>query len=304
MEIPFPVENSKAIPSYKAISPLREMVAYEALWQDKKASFRSLSKLFASQPGKLPSDFVSEENIQNLYPIVKDIIQKNMGYRMNLLIHGSFDYPDRLRQAEEPIELLYYTGDLDLLSTRSIAIVGTRKPTKEGLDQAERLAQFLVSYQFTIVSGLALGIDTIAHKTAIASQGRTIAVIGTPLNQSYPAQNESLQKEIAKNHLLVTQVPFIRYREQSIHGNRLFFPERNKTMSALSEATVIVEAGETSGTLIQARAALYQKRKLFILESCFQNKNISWPNYYVKQGAIRVKQFEDILHHLPDPDSQ
>ncbi|MHB1921321.1 MAG: DNA-processing protein DprA [Chitinophagaceae bacterium] len=301
MEFPFPVDILP--PFKKPISPMKEMVAYEALWQNKAANFKQLPTLFATQPGKLPSDLVADEQIESLYPTIKDIVlNSSMGYRTNLLIHGSFDYPKRLRQAAEPIELLYYSGNLDLLSTRSISMVGTRHPTEDGLQQAAQLSRFLVKHNFTIISGLATGIDTISHKTAIAENGRTIAVIGTPLDQSYPEQNKDLQKQIARDHLLVTQVPFIRYREQSIKGNRLFFPERNKTMSALSEATVIVEAGETSGTLIQARAALFQKRKLFILENCFQNKNITWPARYWKLGAIRVKNYEDILLNLPSPD--
>jgi DNA processing protein len=301
MEIPFPIEDAVNRDSKKPISPMKEMVAYEVLWRNKKMTFKQLSRMFASQPGKLPSELVPEEYIANLYSTVKEAaLNDTLGYRTNLLIHGSFDYPDRLRQAEEPVEVLYYTGNVALLSTRSIAVVGTRKPSAAGLRHAAEVARFLVARDFTIISGLAAGIDTMAHTTAIAEKGRTIAVIGTPLDRAYPAENAALQLQIAREHLLVTQVPFIRYREQSIQGNRLFFPERNKTMSALSEATVIVEAGETSGTLIQARAALYQKRKLFILEPCFQNPHIGWPAEYLRHGAIRISNFEDILSHLTD----
>ena len=107
-----------------------------------------------------------------------------------------------------------------------------------------------------------------------------------------------LQEFISKNHLLISQVPFIRYENQDYRMNRLFFPERNVTMSAITEATVIVEASDTSGTLIQARAALQQKRKLFILDSCFKNPSISWPSKYEKKGAIRVRDYEDIKQHL------
>ena len=293
MELPFPS-------TIKAIAPLQEMTAYEALWRDKKVNFKYLSRLFKDHPGKLPSELVPQTDIQQLYGRVKEVATNSLlGYRTNLLVHGSFDYPAKLREAEEPVELLYYSGDLDLLSSPSIAIVGTRKPSAEGLEHAQALTRFLVHRGFTIVSGLATGIDTAAHTTAIAEGGRTIAVIGTPLDKAYPAENAALQQRIAREHLLVTQVPFIRYREQSINGNRLFFPERNKTMSALSEATIIVEASETSGTLIQARAALYQKRKLFILDSCFANKAITWPTHYEKQGAIRVKDYLQILEHLP-----
>lgn len=156
----------------------------------------------------------------------------------------------------------------------------------------------LVNDDFTTISGLAKGIDTHAHKTAIQNGGKTIAVLGTPLNKYYPRENKYLQQEIAKNHLLISQVPFWHYTEESYFNNRLFFPERNKTMSALSEATVIVEASETSGTLIQARAALYQKRKLFILDNNFKNPKISWPYRLKNKGAIRVREYEDITRAL------
>ena len=95
-------------------------------------------------------------------------------------------------------------------------------------------------------------------------------------------------------HLLVSQVPLLRYRQQNYEKNRFFFPERNKTMSALSLATVIAEAGETSGALIQAKAAIDQGRRLFILDSCFQNKALSWPSKFLSQGAVCVKTYEDI----------
>jgi len=97
---------------------------------------------------------------------------------------------------------------------------------------------------------------------------------------------------------LISQVPFLKYESQDFRINRTFFPERNKTMSALTEATIIVEASNTSGSLIQARAAIQQGRKLFILNSCFENKDISWPEYYRKKGAIRVYDFNDILTNL------
>lgn len=281
------------------VSPLREISAYEALWRKDWASFKKLSELFSQNPGKLPSEFVSEGLISEASERIRPILaQTQQRYRANILIKGTFDYPSRLDDAKEQVELLYYSGDLDYISTRSISVVGTRNPSDDGRRRARKLVKMLVDSNFTIVSGLAQGIDTEAHTTAIANGGRTIGVIGTPLNTFYPKQNAALQVEIAKNHLLLSQVPFLRYSEQSVNGNRFFFPERNKTMSALSEGTVIVEAGETSGTLIQARAALDQGRKLFILDSCFQNEKITWPEKYLKKGAIRVKEYQDIVNAL------
>jgi DNA processing protein len=99
------------------------------------------------------------------------------------------------------------------------------------------------------------------------------------------------------------QVPIVRYSQQHFKANRYFFPERNATMSALTEATIIVEAGETSGTLVQARHALKQRRKLFILDSCFRNPSITWPAKFVAQGAIRVSEYDEIKDYLAPADS-
>jgi DNA processing protein len=155
-----------------------------------------------------------------------------------------------------------------------------------------------VQDNIVIVSGLAKGIDTAAHTTAIENERFTIGVIGTPLNRYYPLENQELQNSIASHHLLISQVPFSRYLRQTYRENRLFFPERNITMSALTDATIIVEAGETSGTLIQAKAALEQGRKLFILENNFLNPALTWPKKYQEKGAIRIKDYDEIRKHL------
>ncbi|HEX8268743.1 MAG TPA: DNA-processing protein DprA [Flavobacterium sp.] len=282
-----------------SIIPFREMAAYEALWSDRTASFKRLSDLFKENPNSLPSFFVGEEKISEFSALLREkVFSKTSDIKTNLMINSTFDYPAKLRDAKEPIEILYYSGNLEYITRPSIAIVGSRKPSNEGLVRTYKLVKLLVEDGYTIVSGLAEGIDSEAHKTAIKYGGSTIAVIGTPLNVFYPKENKSLQEFIAKKHLLVSQVPFIRYAEQTYMGNKLFFPERNKTMSAITEATVIIEASETSGTLIQARAALHQKRKLFILQSCFENTKITWPKKFEEQGAIRVRGYDDIKSHL------
>lgn len=282
-----------------SISPFREMAAYEALWSQRDISFKKLSDLFAKNPHRLPSSFVDEALINEYSELIRDkIFSESSVIKTNLMINSTLDYPNKLRDAKEPVEILYFSGNIDYLNSPSIAIVGSRKPSKDGLTRASKLVRSLVEDGFTIVSGLAEGIDSEAHKTAISCGGRTIAVIGTPLNVYYPKENKLLQDFIAKEHLLVSQVPFVRYAQQTFQGNRLFFPERNKTMSAITQATVIIEASDTSGTLIQARAALHQKRKLFILQSCFENPKITWPKRFEDQGAIRVRTYDDIKKHL------
>ena len=123
-------------------------------------------------------------------------------------------------------------------------------------------------------------------------------MIGVPITGCYPPENKALQQCIAAGHLVISHVPIVRYSRQTFHGNRRFFPERNATMSALTEATVIVEAGETSGALIQARHAIQQGRGLFILDSCFLDPKLTWPAKYLERGAIRVGDFGDVMKHL------
>jgi len=281
-----------------AISPMIEIGAYEALWDTKGMSFKKLAELFQKSPNTTPSDHVPAEVAQDYVDKVQSLWKKhNMG-GIGVRVHGAAEYPHALRDAKHPVELVYFQGWWDLVNTRSVAIVGSRNASPEGVRRAKKLGYLLAKADITIVSGLARGIDQAAHAGALKAGGRIIGVIGTPLTESYPAENRALQKLIAEEHLLVSQVPFFRYSNQGPNINRMFFPERNKVMSALTSATIIVEAGQTSGTLIQARAALEQNRKLFILQSCFENKSITWPANYEKKGAIRVKDIEDILGHL------
>jgi DNA processing protein len=277
------------------VSPLREAGAYEHLWLQPGATFKRLAELFVQNRGALPSALVEPEEAEEAAGRLLGVLGESGVRAFGIRLHGANQYPERLRDAVSPVELFYCQGAWELAdAAKAVAVVGSRKPSAEGAESARELVQQLVDLDYTIVSGLAAGIDTVAHETAIASRGNTIAVLGTPITDTYPSENRPLQERIAAEHLVISQVPILRYREQDWRANRGFFPERNKTMSALTQATIIVEAGETSGTLIQAKAALQQGRKLFILERCFHNKSISWPAKYEAQGAIRVRSVEDI----------
>lgn len=291
--------GAAAPPALNAVAPLAEMGAYEAIWAEEDVSFKTLSERFAAHPGHVPSDFVSPAKRERYATVATASLADAGVTRFGIRLNGAAEYPVKLRDAAHPVELLYYVGSWDLAWSPSVAVVGTRKPTAEGLARTRNLVKSLVRDDFTVVSGLASGIDTAAHETAIACGGRTIAVIGTPLSRSYPAENELLQRTIGKDYLVVSQVPVKRYEMQSFRGNRFFFPERNATMSALTDATVIVEAGETSGTLIQAKAALEQGRKLFVLESCF-GQGLRWPERLAAKGAIRVKDYGEIAEQLAE----
>lgn len=284
------------------ISPYREVGAYEALWTEAKASFRWIAEKFRERPGSMPSDFVPEQLALNFAAQARHTLREAGVERFGVRVHGAGEYPEVLRVAEYPVELLYFQGWWDLVSSRSVAVVGTREPSPEGRARARSLTRKLIRDDFTVVSGLARGIDTIVHTTALAEGGRTIAVLGTPLSVRYPKENSLLQDRLAEEQLVISQVPVVRYGSVSNPtANRFFFVERNITMAALTEATIIVEAGETSGTLVQARHGLKQRKKVFILDSNFRNPSLTWPAKLEAQGAIRVRDYLEILEHLAKP---
>lgn len=293
----FPVSD-KVEPAWEPIAPRIEMGAYESLWLKKGASFKSIAEKFKKSRGALPSELVPPSENEAAYRESMHILGQRGVKRFGIRIHGAGDYPDRLRDAKEPVELLYYQGAWEYTDTKAVAIVGTRKPSEEGVLRAQKLARLLVEHDFTVVSGLASGIDTAAHVSAITAKGRTIAVTGTPIGTVYPRKNNRLQSFISSRHLLVSQIPILRYERQAPPQNRFFFPERNKTMSALTSATIIVEAGERSGTLTQARAALYQGRKLLILDNLFRRNDLTWPSRFLEMGAIRISKFEQVLENV------
>lgn len=282
---------------FNALSPLREIAAYEALWSLANASVKKIAETIKHRP-QLPLSFLVDQDLINAHLDQIRTIIKPLMPKFGVSFIGEADYPEKLLDAKYPIPLLYFMGFWDLIYSPSVSVVGTRNPTIEGIKRTQKLVKELVQEGYTIISGLAKGIDTIAHETAIACGGKTIAVIGTPINHNYPKENSELQNKISNEHLLISQVPLIRYSQQDYRLNRFFFPERNKTMSALSLGTIIVEAGETSGSLIQAAAALEQNRKLFILDNCFRNTELTWPAKYLKKGAIKVKEFQDIRNEL------
>lgn len=283
------------------ISPYLEMLAYEILWATEKMTEKKLTTLFHDK--QLPSNILtqsSEFEDKELHAKVGSYFEK-LEKNFSISIYNDFQYPEALQDAKYPVELFYYKGDVNLLNPpKCLSIVGARNCSEEGAKRARKLAKLLVEEGFTIVSGLAKGIDTAAMTAAINAGGRVIGVIGTPINQYYPKENKELQQQIATDQLLLSQVPFYRYAHEPFNTRKYYFPRRNVTMSAISSATIIVEASDTSGTLTQARAALEQNRKLFILDSCFQNSSIKWPHTYATKGAIRVKDVNDILKNLQD----
>jgi len=194
---------------------------------------------------------------------------------------------------------LYIEGDTSLLSPQQVrvSVVGSRTASSDGLRRARKLARLLAENEIVIVSGLALGIDTAAHQGAIEAGGSTLAVLGTGLDRYYPPQNERLQRQIARDHLLVSQFP------SGSPPKKHSFPQRNRTMALISDATVIVEAGESSGSLHQGWEALRLARPLFLLESIF-SLGLNWPEQMVGYGARVLRDVSDLLDTIPSPVSE
>jgi DNA processing protein len=217
-----------------------------------------------------------------------------------LRVFGTADYPAKLCDAKYPLRAFYFRGWWDLIHSKSVAVVGARRLSEEGVARTKRLVRSLVEDGFTIVSGLAAGVDAVAHRTALEMGGRTIAVLGTPITKVYPKENADLQREIAGKFLVISQVPIVLYERRDYRYNRAFFPERNITMSALTNASIIVEVGESFGTLIQSKAAVDQGRRLFLLNNCFQKEGVDWPHQFLKRGAVRVYEYKDVRDKLTD----
>lgn len=208
---------------------------------------------------------------------------------------GDPSYPKLLSQTEEAPRFLYLRGRINLLQDiRTVALVGSRQAGEEGRKNTERVARILGSNGIIIVSGLAKGIDVTAHKAALDNGLPTIAVIGTNLNQYYPSENKDVQKRIEQEGLVVSQF------SPATKTERWFFPLRDGVMSGLSQATVIMEAGETSGALKQARYALKQNRLVLIPQNAFNIPSITWPEKFEKLGALRVKTPSEIIEILSE----
>ena len=191
-------------------------------------------------------------------------------------------------------ETIYYRGAMPIpIRHARVAVIGTREPTESGVSNAKKVVRAMVSEGVIIVSGLAKGIDTAAHRTAMDEGGETVAVIGTPLDKTYPRQNADLQKEIMDKHLVISQYPV------GHTTTRKDFVLRNRTMALISDASVIVEAGDGSGTLHQGWEALRLGRPLFICQSVLYNKDLKWPGEMLDCGAIELVEPEHVLDAIP-----
>ena len=203
-------------------------------------------------------------------------------------------YPDRLREIYDPPAVLWVRGNAELLARPGIAVVGTRQPSPYGAGMAELLARDLAHRRLTILSGMARGVDTAAHKGALDAGGKTVAVWGTGIDVVYPKENKKLAESIvASGGTIVSE-----FRLGTFPAPQNF-PVRNRILSGMSVGVLVIEAGEYSGTRITARCAMEQNRDVFAVPGNVTNKNAWGPNTLIKQGAKLTATWEDVWEDLP-----
>lgn len=276
------------------VSPYEELLAYEYLYAQDGMTLRKITSMTVGM-GRTPSQALSDESgIFNPketdgYQTVEDFVDGKIG-SFDLLVNGTPSWPDSLSDSQRPSPILYTRGSISLLDKRSISVVGARKASAGGLRLAEGIARELVESGIVVVTGLATGIDTAATKAALRfGSSKAIGVIGTPIDECYPRENAELVAAMLDEEcLIVSQVPLYRYSIQPFKTKRYYFPERNELMAAISDATVIVEASDTSGTLTQARACEHQGRPLFIMRGCYENRLLEWPRKWASKSNVFV----------------
>ena len=203
-------------------------------------------------------------------------------------------YPERLREIYDPPALLWARGDVGLLAKPALAVVGTRHPTPYGTGMAEKLARDLALRGLIILSGMARGVDTAAHKGALAAKRPTIAIWGTGVDVIYPKENKTLAEQIvAGGGLILSELPLGTFPAPQN------FPRRNRILSGMSVGVLVIEAAEYSGTRVTARCALEQNREVFAVPGNVTTKNAWGPNLLIKQGAKLTSSWEDVWEELP-----
>jgi len=210
----------------------------------------------------------------------------------NILTYWDAAYPARLKKIYDPPVFLFYKGNPQYLNVPALAVVGTRRPSGYGRMITEKFTRELTRQGLAIVSGLARGVDTIAHKTALKNQGLTIAVLGNGLDQIYPPENRPVYEDIMKKGIIISEYPM------ATKPDAVNFPKRNRIISGLSLGVLVCEAGEKSGALLTALYANDQNREVFAVPGSVISEKSVGCNTLIKKGAKLVQTIQDILEEL------
>lgn len=259
--------------------------------------FNNLAELFQSSHGALIAQGLPERLSHaitqfDLASIEADLLWEQSALEHHLLTWEHPQYPPLLKEIHDPPIVLYASGNLSCLQSMCLAIVGTRSPSITGRETAKQFATELANHSLTVVSGLALGIDAAAHQGALLAEGQTIAVLGSGIDLVYPYRHRELAQKIITNGLVISEFPI---NSSPAAGH---FPRRNRIISGLSKATLVVEAAIKSGSLITARFALEQNRDVMAIPGSIHNPKTSGCHYLLQQGAQLVTSVTDILEAL------
>jgi DNA processing protein len=262
--------------------------------------FRTPESIFRASRGELEACGLSGTIAQSIasgctFEDAADQQQKLLEFGTELIPISHPRYPARLREIFDPPIVLFARGRIELLDSVMLGVVGTRRPTAYGTAATERLVADLAKAQLTIVSGMARGIDTAAHKSALAAGGNTMAVFGCGVDVVYPAENRKLAVTLAEKGLLLSEFPM------GAPPYPQNFPIRNRIVSGMSVGVLVMEGAQYSGSAITARLAMDQQREVFAVPGNITSK-MSWgPNLLIKQGAKLVQDWNDVVVELqPD----
>jgi DNA processing protein len=264
-------------------------------------AFDSPARIFAASKSEITAQGVSSSVVQSIASglVFEEAVTQRTKLQASgalLLTIQSRAYSSLLRNIYDPPIVLYAKGRVALLDRPSVAIVGTRNPSAYGKICSDRLGRDLAQVGVTVVSGMARGIDTAAHRAALEVGGDTIAVFGCGLDVIYPTENKQLARDISERGLILSEFPF------GTPGYPQNFPLRNRIVSGLSSGTVIIEGAQYSGSAITAKLAMDQGRDIFAVPGNITAKQSWGPNLLIKQGAKLVQSAQDILEELPEKD--
>jgi len=267
-----------------ALRLLEQYSSIEQLWS---ASDNEILNASGVSQGQLQT-FIKFRNEFDYNAAIRSLSEQGIGF-----IHmDSTDYPDTLRALYNPPLVLYYKGDITLLNTPAVGIVGSRKATHYGKRVSYEYAKGIAASNLTIVSGMALGIDTEAHKGALSVNGKTVAVLGCGVDICYPKANKELYDTISEKGVLISE--FLPQSEPNARN----FPIRNRLISGLSLGIVIVEAAKKSGSLITTDFALEQGKEVFAVPGPITSQNSKGTNELIKQGAVLTDTVNVVLDKL------
>lgn len=281
-----------ALAAFPKFGPVR-LEKVKKAFPDWQTAFRASAQDLAAAgiDAKIAQEFAAARAALDPDALMAAAARENI----TIVVKGEPGYPKLLSEIYDPPALLYCRGPLREKDELGLAVVGTRKHTDYGRQAAERIVRGLVENGLTIISGLAHGIDTIAHRTALEERGRTIAVLGSGLDRRsvYPAANRYLADRIAQSGgLVVSEFPL------GTPPLKHHFPRRNRIIAGLALGTVVIEAAEKSGALITARAALEENREVFALPGSIFSPVSAGPNALIKEGAKAIASANDIIEAL------